>query len=354
MTNRAKKLTVAVIHGGRSGEHEISLLSARSIMDALDKEKYEVLPVFVGKDGNWSVDGEVRLLAPDAQGGRLLNAYGSVAESFDVAFPIIHGTDGEDGALQGLLELVSVPYVGGGVLGSAIGMDKVMQKRVLRDAKIPVTAWTDFRMHEWEADPEAVVSLVEVSIGYPNFVKPVSLGSSVGISKAHHRQELLDAIELALRVDTHVIVEKAVPSAREIECAALGNVDHAISVFGEIFPSNEFYDYAAKYLDGKSTTALPADLPAAMTEKLQGMAERACAVLNVEGMARVDFLVSKDSGEAYLNEINTLPGFTSISMYPKLWEASGIAYPALLDRLITLALARYEEREGLERDFTTL
>lgn len=354
MADRTKKPTIAVIHGGRSGEHEISLLSARSIMEALDKEKYEVLPVFVGKDGRWSVNGEMRLLVPDAQGGRLLRDDGTVAERFDVAFPIIHGTDGEDGALQGLLELAGVPYVGGGVLGSAIGMDKVMQKRVLRGANIPVVAWHDFRSHEWASDADGIVSLIEVSLGYPNFVKPVNLGSSVGISKAHHRQELLDAVELALRVDTHVIVEKAVPAAREIECAALGNVDHAISVFGEIFPSNEFYDYAAKYLDGKSATAIPADLPDAVADKLRGIAERACAVLNVEGLARVDFLVSKDSGEAYLNEINTLPGFTSISMYPKLWEASGLAYPALLDRLIALAIERHRERARLVRDFSAV
>ncbi len=353
MTNHTKT-TIAVIHGGRSGEHEISLLSARSIMDALDKERYDVLPILIGKDGVWTVGGETRLLSPDAKGGNLLREDGSLAERFDVAFPIVHGTDGEDGALQGMLRLADIPFVGSDVLGSAIGMDKVMQKRVLRDAKIPVAAWVDFRAHEWEADHEAVVGLIEVSLNYPVFIKPVSLGSSVGISKARNRQELLDAIALALRVDTHVIVEKAVPAAREIECAALGNVDHAISVFGEIFPSNEFYDYAAKYLDGTSTTAIPADLPSTLEEKLRGMAERACAVLNVEGMARVDFLISRDSGEAVLNEINTLPGFTAISMYPKLWEASGIAYPALLDRLITLAIARYGEQEQLERDFTAL
>jgi D-alanine-D-alanine ligase len=343
---------VAVIHGGRSGEHEVSLVSARTIMDGLAAGGHAVLPVLIGKDGRWSVNGEERRIVPDAQGGRLVRTDGSPAERFDIAMPYVHGTDGEDGALQGLLELVNVPYVGCGVAASAVGMDKVLQKRVLRDAGIPVAAWTDFRAEAWAADPEAVLDRVERELAYPAFVKPVTLGSSVGISKARDRAQLREAIALALRFDTRVIVEKAVPEAREIECAALGDGEHAISVFGEIFPNSEFYDYAAKYLNGTSTNAIPADIGAPLEARLRDMARATCAVLGVHGLARVDFLVSRTTGEAVLNEINTLPGFTAISMYPKLWEASGLPMPALLDHLLALAVARHRDRAALQRDFS--
>jgi D-alanine-D-alanine ligase len=278
--------TVAVIHGGRSGEHEISLVSARTIMDGLVAGGHEVIPVLIGKDGRWSVRGEERRIVPDAQGGCLVRPDGTSAERFDIAVPYVHGTDGEDGALQGLLELVNVPYVGCGVAASAVGMDKVLQKRVLRDAGIPVVAWVDLRADAWATDADALLDRIEREIAYPAFVKPVTLGSSVGISKARDRAQLRDAIALALRFDVRVIVERAVPEAREIECAALGDAEHAISVFGEIFPSNEFYDYAAKYLDGKSGTAIPADLGVPLEARLRDMARAASRASTSSSRAR--------------------------------------------------------------------
>jgi len=281
-----RKPCIAVVYGGRSGEHEVSIDSARAIIDALDKDRYDVLPLHIGKDGVWRKSNakqisephneQVRLLPQEGSGGLLRTADHEPAERIDMVFPIVHGTLGEDGSLQGLFELLSIPYIGCSVLGSAVGMDKVVQKRILRDADIPVTPWVDFSTSTWKADKEELLQKIEKKIGYPHFVKPVNGGSSVGISKAHDRVGLLRAITLAQRYDTRVVVESAVPNARELECSALGNENHAISVFSEIFPGNEFYDYAAKYLDDTSKTAIPADIPPALQKKLTITAQKAC------------------------------------------------------------------------------
>lgn len=359
-----KKIRIAVIYGGVSGEHEVSLKSAASVMAALDAKKYEVLPVRIGKTGRWAVDPSLlpparraalakgeRALVPDAAGKGLTGKDGRPAERIDVAFPLVHGTGGEDGCLQGLFELAGIPYVGTGVLGSAVGMDKVTQKKILEQEGFPVAPYAHFVASDWKRDTAATVDDVEKRLGYPCFVKPANLGSSVGISKAHHRKELRQAIALALSYDRKCVIEHGVPEAREIECAVLGNDDPKASVLGEIVPSNEFYDYAAKYLDGKSREIIPADLPKATAERIRTLAVRAFRSLDAAGMARVDFFVRRDTGDIFINEINTIPGFTSISMYPKLWAASGLAYPHLLDELVRLAIERDAERKSLTRDF---
>jgi D-alanine-D-alanine ligase len=366
-----KRISVAVVFGGMSGEHEVSLQSAASIIAALDKKKYEVLPVRVEKTGRWTVDPamlsasggnkslngkssdrETRLLAPGTARGALLASDAATAERVDVVFPIVHGSGGEDGALQGLMELSGLPYVGSGILGSAIGMDKVTQKKLLERDGFPVAPYVHFRASDWKKNAATIVSDIEKTLNYPCFVKPANLGSSVGVSKAHHRKELRAGIEDALTYDTKIVVEKAVLQCREIECGVLGNDKPRASVLGEIVPSNEFYDYAAKYLDGKSKVIIPADLPKQITEKIRAMALKAFRTLDTAGFARVDFFVERTTNEVYINEVNTLPGFTSISMFPMLWSASGISYPDLLDELITLALQKDRERRKLKRSFT--
>lgn len=360
-----RKLSLILLFGGRSGEHEVSVQSASSVAAALDPRKYDVVPVRIDKKGRWSVDRSVmrdpgkkpspaaarRHLVPDPTVRNLLDAAGKPAERIDVVFPIIHGTYGEDGCVQGLLELADHAYVGSGVLGSALGMDKIVQKRVLGQAGIPVVPFIDFGPDEWASDRKGIADRIAKTLGFPCFVKPANLGSSVGISKAHHARALGDAVALALRYDARVIVEKAVPKAREIECAVLGGAKPEASVLGEIIPSNEFYDYAAKYVDGKSRAVIPADLPKALADRIRRHATATFAALRAYGMARVDCFVSTESLDVVVNEINTLPGFTSISMYPKLWEAGGLAYPALLDRLIGLALEAAAARRGLVRTF---
>jgi D-alanine-D-alanine ligase len=334
MPKRIKKIRVAVVYGGVSGEHEVSLVSARSVMDALDKAKYDVLPVKIDKKGRWSV--------PQA----------TLARRADVVFPLVHGTGGEDGCLQGVLELMGLPYVGSGVLGSALGMDKIVMKKVFAQYGLPVAAYESFSAGEWRRGRDRIVAAVEQRLAYPCFVKPANMGSSVGISKAHHRKELLRGIADALRYDRRVVVEAAVPGAREIECAVLGNEEPRASLPGEVEPSNEFYDYAAKYVDGASRVIIPAGLPKAVVARIQEMSIAAFRALDAAGLARVDFFVQRDSGDIFINEINTLPGFTDISMYPKMWAASGLPYPALLDELVRLALERGTERRKLVRSFT--
>lgn len=359
-----RKLSLILLFGGRSGEHEVSVQSAASVAAALDPRKYDVVPLRIDKRGRWSVDRSImpglkkapsgaarRHLVPDPTVRHLLDSSGKLAERIDVVFPVIHGTYGEDGCLQGLLELADHAYVGSGVLGSAVGMDKVVQKRLLMQAGIPTVPFIDFGPGEWAADRKGIVDRVAKTLGFPCFVKPANLGSSVGISKAHHARELGDAVALALRYDANVLVEKAVPKAREIECAVLGAADAQASVLGEIIPSNEFYDYAAKYVDGKSRAVVPAELPKTLADRIRRHATATFAALRAYGMARVDCFVSTESLDVVVNEINTLPGFTSISMYPKLWEASGLAYPALLDRLIGLAMEAAAARRGLVRSF---
>lgn len=359
-----KKLRVGVIFGGRSGEHEVSLVSAASVIQALDKDKYDVVPIGITKDGRWISSLEAldlmksgaqvgqeleRILLPDPTRRGLVSLSSSSQPQIvlDVIFPVVHGTYGEDGTLQGLLELTNIPYVGAGVLGSALGMDKIVQKQLYKQAGLPVVNYLWFLSKQCTKEPKRVVASVEKSLRYPVFVKPANTGSSVGITKAHNRKELLEGLALAAEYDRKLIVEQGVSNAREIEVSVLGNDEPIASVPGEIIPSNEFYDYNAKYVDGKSVSLIPAKLPARIVRQLQQLAVKAFTVLDAAGMARVDFFVTRTTNRIFVNEINTIPGFTAISMYPKLWEASGISYRELLDRLITLALERHAERSTL-------
>lgn len=356
-----------MIFGGRSAEHEVSLVSAASVIQALDKEKYEIVPIGITPEGRWlSSEDAVRLLKekaaidhlpehvllPDPRKKGLVPvgdaAHLNAAKAVDVFFPVLHGTYGEDGTIQGLFELADIPYVGAGVLGSALGMDKVVQKQLLRQAKVPVVPDVWFFYDDYTSSPKKWIGRIERELRYPCFVKPPNLGSSIGISKAHDRDELRQAIDLAGEFDRKVLVERGVRKAREIECSVLGNQNPTASVVGEIIPSNEFYDYDAKYVDGKSRAIVPAKLPKAAVKRIQRCAVEAFQVLNCEGMARADFLVTGNGSKFYLNEINTIPGFTSISMYPKLWKASGLPYPALLDRLIQLAIERHVAKSKLK------
>lgn len=360
-----EKLRVGVVFGGRSVEHEVSLVSAASVINALDKEKYEIIPIAITPEGRWLSSHTAlsllkskspvhlfpeHLIVPDPRKKGLValdtRSRSEAAVRVDVLFPVLHGTFGEDGTIQGLFELADIPYVGAGVLGSAVGMDKVVQKQLLQHAKIPVAPGVWFLYPEFLAKEKHWSSRLERSFRYPMFVKPANLGSSVGITKAHNRKELMAGIHLAAEFDRKILVEKGIEGAREIECSVLGNDEPMASVLGEIIPSNEFYDYDAKYVDGKSTAIIPAKLPQTAGRKIQLAAVNGFKVLNCEGMARVDFLVTGNGNKFYLSELNTIPGFTSISMYPKLWEASGVSYPALLDRLIQLALERHEAQKG--------
>lgn len=313
------------MYGGRSGEHEVSLRSARAIIDALDRERYEVLEYLIGKDGRWSP--RPILPEPGANPG------------IDVVFPVLHGTFGEDGTIQGLFEMAGLAYVGAGVFASAAAMDKVHCKRLLVEAGIPVVP---YQVHERPGG----AARVESAFGYPVFVKPANLGSSVGISKAHSREEMEAAFAEAFLFDHKVLVEPAI-AGRELECAVLGNGDPRAATPCEILPSKEFYDYEDKYLLDKARTVLPADLTAEQTATVQRLAVDAFRAVECTGLARVDFFLEHGSGRFYVNEINTLPGFTSISMYPKMWQHAGIGFVALVDRLIELGLERHASRQSL-------
>lgn len=365
-----KKPRIGIIFGGRSGEHEVSLASATSVMANLDKEKYEVVPIGITKEGSWLLGTEpAKLLAAeqdvtahaagmpqttavtltsDPRLRRLIPVQGSkdlgAQAALDVLFPVLHGPYGEDGTLQGLLEMANVPYVGCGVLGAALGMDKQKMKIIFQSVGLPIVPALTHRRSEWERDPETILNTIEQQVNYPCFVKPVNLGSSVGISKAHDRAELEQAINLAAEYDSKIIVEKGI-NCRELECSVLGNDEPIASVVGEIISSNEFYDYNAKYIDNKSQIVIPADIPQATAEQVRRYATQAFTALDLSGLARVDFFLEKDTGRIYINEVNTMPGFTQISMYPKLWEASGLPYAQLLDRLIELAVERHEDRQ---------
>jgi D-alanine-D-alanine ligase len=358
----SRKIRVGVLFGGRSGEHEVSLTSAASILQALDREKYEVVPIGITREGRWLVGSAATRLLPevlelgepvvpsvDPAGPRLIPLKPEHAcdaakdSSLDVIFPVLHGTFGEDGTVQGLLELADVPYVGAGVLGSAVGMDKDVMKRLFRDAGLPVVKWITVLRNEVEERPAAVARHVGRELRYPVFVKPANLGSSVGISKVRRAAELKPALELAAQYDRKILIERAV-KAREIECAVLGNDDPRASVPGEIVPVNEFYDYEAKYVKEGSELIIPARLPKRKAHEVQELSISAFRAVECAGMARVDFLLDRKTGKVFVNEVNTIPGFTPISMYPKLWEASGLAYPRLLDRLIELALERQREK----------
>src|SRR6266436_6469006 len=390
------KLRVGVLFGGRSGEHEVSLLSAASVVNAVDKNKYDVVPIGITKDGRWLTAGDAeRLLQgkapdeskhlragdPDATPGAAVLARGEAvlvppepvhratgsltpfqtdasaltrrasdrAINVDVIFPVVHGSFGEDGTIQGLLELADIAYVGAGVLGSAAGMDKDVMKSLFQAAGLPIVKHVTVLRSDWESAPKKVQKLVESKLKYPVFVKPANLGSSVGISKARERKELAPAMEEAAKFDRKIVIEEGVggkkQKAREIECSVLGNDKPAASVAGEIVPGKEFYDYTAKYLDEGSQLIIPAKLSKAETKKIQQLAISAFQAVDCSGLARVDFLMDAKTGKLFVNEINTMPGFTAISMYPKLWAASGLKYPELIDRLLTLAMERHAEKK---------
>ena len=352
-----KRLRVGIIFGGRSGEHEVSVTSAASIFKHIDRAKYEPVAIRIEKDGKWSfpqqepkasnVAEAIAQAKSAAPGTQATGDPGLGALNLDVVFPVLHGPYGEDGTVQGLLEMAGLAYVGNGVLASAAGMDKSVMKLLFAGRGLPVCRSSDFVRPDWERNRAAVLQRL-AALGLPLFVKPANLGSSVGISKVKAQADLVSAIEVALQFDRKVIVEAAVPKAREIECAVLGNDDPKTSVPGEILPSREFYDYEAKYLDEGSKTVIPADIPQQTVAEVQRLAVEAFRAIDGAGLARVDFLMDGNSGALYLNEINTLPGFTNISMYSKMWEATGIPYSALVDRLIQLGIERHQEKQRLK------
>lgn len=372
-----RKLRVGVIFGGQSGEHEVSIISARAVMAGLDRDRYEVVPIGITKNGRWiagehaparlEAEADPALLpggpqeagmthdalrhtaggpAGDASSARgalttvdsqfsILNA----ASSIDVVFPVLHGPRGEDGTVQGLLELAGVPYVGCGVLASAVGMDKAMMKHAFAAAGLPLLPWLLVRRIDWEREPQLQIERIEAQLTYPVFVKPANMGSSVGISKARDRVQLERGMVEAARYDRRIVVEQGI-DAREIEVSVLGNDEPQASVPGEVVPSNEWYDYTAKYLGGESQILIPAPVPTERREQIRRLGIRAFQAVDGGGLARVDFLLDRSNGTLYINEVNTMPGFTPVSMYAKMWEASGLSYVRLLDRLIELALDR--------------
>jgi D-alanine-D-alanine ligase len=388
----AKKLRVGILFGGRSGEHEVSLLSAASILRAIDRRKFDVVPIGINKSGHWLIadaaqgllegsalaqipesaaakparnlragdpdatpgarvlaQGRPTLLAPEPSKSAIDSHAALGGQSLDVVFPVLHGTFGEDGTIQGLFELAGIAYVGSGVLGSSAGMDKDVMKRLFANAKLPIVKHVTLLRAEWEKSPRKSVAKVEAALKYPVFVKPANLGSSVGISKVHNRKELGPALTLAGKYDRKLVVEEGVGGkktrARELEVGVLGNDAPEASMVGEIIPGKEFYDYEAKYLSEGSVPVIPAKLSRAETKQIREMAVAAFKACDLAGLARVDFLMEPDGKRRiFLNEVNTLPGFTRISMYPKLWEATGIKYKDLITRLIELALERHEEK----------
>ena len=357
LNGHSRKLRVGVLFGGRSGEHEVSLASAASIIRGLDPQKYEAVPIGITKEGHWLIGegaqkmlpevlrtGQRVVMSADPTESALMPIDGSArGQKLDVIFPVIHGTFGEDGTMQGLLELAGLPFVGAGVLGSAIGMDKDVAKKLMQVAGIPVVPWIAVQRADWERQPKEIRRAIEKKFKYPVFVKPATLGSSVGMTKVHSRAELGPALDLAAEFAMKIMVERAV-SAREIEVSVLGNHDPRASIPGEIVPHREFYDYAAKYLEEGTQLLIPAKLKKSEVKKVQAMAVTAFRALELSGMARVDFFIEKRGGKIFLNEVNTIPGFTSISMYPKLWEANGIPFRELISKLIDLALEQHREK----------
>jgi D-alanine-D-alanine ligase len=370
-----KKLRVGVIYGGRSGEHEVSLASAAAVFQHLDPERYEAIAIRIEKDGRWALP---RRLPSQMKAADVIQSKPELSEQareahfvanpgtetlltidrredhavvsslgLDVVFPVLHGPYGEDGTVQGLLELANVPYVGAGVLASAVGMDKAVMKLVFAAKGLPICDYEVVLKRDWQHSERAIMNQLAGKLGFPMFVKPANLGSSVGISKAKHATELREAMNLAAEFDRKIVVEAAVAKPREIECAVLGNDEPQASLPGEIVPSREFYDYEAKYLDEASRTIVPAELTKKQTEEVRRLAVAAFKALDCAGMARVDFLLAGGNGTLYLNELNTIPGFTTISMYSKMWDASGVPYAKLLDRLIELAIERHAEKQQL-------
>ena len=370
----AKKLRLGILFGGRSAEHDVSLVSARNIMAAADPSKYEIVPIGISKQGQWRIgDGALRLLGNESSSAKLEAVERKILKSgrevivasnpgtpvsliplkqtnagakigkLDVVFPVLHGTFGEDGTVQGLLELAGIAYVGAGVLGSAAGMDKDVMKRLFHARDLPIVPYLSINRSDFEAKPQDTIRAIEQKFRYPVFVKPANLGSSVGVNKAGNRKELRASLEIAASFDRKLLVERAV-DCREIECSVLGN-DHPIaSIPGEIAPSTEFYDYTAKYIEDTAKLIVPAKLSKSQVKQVQTLAIAAFQATDCAGMARVDLFLEKRTGKFYVNELNTIPGFTSISMYPRLWEASGIPYSKLIDRLVELAIERHQEK----------
>ena len=359
MTGSAReRLRLGVVFGGRSGEHEVSVVSAQHVMAAADRERFEVVPIGITKGGAWLTPEETEsiLTRPEEPYQKALNlcrGHGLLARpqalevlsEVDVVFPVLHGPYGEDGTIQGFLELAGVPYVGAGVAASAVGLDKALMKALFRQAGLPVPDHVVLTWREWKKDPTKAARALEERLSYPMFVKPANGGSSVGITKARSREDLHDAMSLASRYDRKAVVEKAV-AGREIECAVLGNDEPEASPLGEIVYTREFYDYEAKYLDPNTQLIAPAELPPETEARIKETALRAYRAVDCAGMARVDFFLLPD-GEVLLDEINTIPGFTPVSMYPRLWELAGLSYPQLISRLVDLALERHRERQEL-------
>jgi D-alanine-D-alanine ligase len=358
MGSHTMKLRVGVIYGGRSGEHEVSVVSAASIFKHLDRSRYQPVPIRIDKDGRWMLGareptavsaGDVGDVGP-VGALQVAEPTAAISGGIDVVFPVLHGPYGEDGTVQGLLELANVPYVGAGVLGSALGMDKALSKSVFAAHGIPILPYVTVTAHEWQRSPKETASRVVSTLQYPVFVKPANLGSSVGISRASSDAELSTAIRTALEYDRKLVIEAGVPNAREIECAVLGNDEPEASLPGEIIVNHPdgFYSYEAKYLDPNGATPrIPADLAPEMIDRVRRLSVEAFRALDLAGMARVDFFLDNRDGALYLNEVNTIPGFTAISMYPKMWEATGLSYSDLLSRLLTLAIERHEQKQRL-------
>ena len=366
-----EKLTVGVLFGGRSGEHAVSLRSAASVMEAMDKSRYRVVPVGITEQGSWLAGGDpmgalknnkipgdccFAVMTADPQNPGLLLLDPESPDrikdfvKLDLIFPVLHGPYGEDGTVQGLLELSGLPYAGSGVLASAAGMDKVIMKILFKQANLPIGDYLYFNSTRWAQAREQLIEQIKEQLGYPCFVKPANLGSSVGVSKAHDPPSLIEGVEEAMRYDNKIVVE-ALIEGREIECSVLGDEAPLASVPGEIIPCNEFYDYWAKYIDDRSELVIPAPMDQAMEEKVKACAIAAFQAVECSGLARVDFFLNDETGMLYVNEVNTMPGFTSISMYPKLWEASGVSYPEQIDRIIQVALQRHRRKKVLLTSF---
>ncbi|MFJ8063406.1 D-alanine--D-alanine ligase [Psychrobacillus sp. NPDC096426] len=350
------KIKLGLLYGGKSAEHEVSLLTARAVTQAINFDKYEVYPIYITKTGEWR---KGSVLAGPAETVETLK-FGEAASKpnnissflpiegndLDVIFPLLHGPNGEDGTVQGLLEVLNLPYVGNGVLASAAGMDKVVMKQLFEVAGLSQVPYVHFIRKVWRSNQEALLQQMEESLKWPLFVKPANLGSSVGITKAANREDLIKAVELAFKYDRKIIVEQGIV-ARELEMSVLGNDNPRCSIAGEVLPTKDFYDYEAKYEDGTTNYAIPAVVSAELLKKMEDAAIRAFKVLDCSGLVRADFFVT-DKEEVIINEVNTMPGFTPISMYPKLWMESGLTYPGLIEELITLALERFEEKQQLE------
>ena len=361
-----RKIRLGVLFGGQSCEHEVSVVSARCVYQALDLNKYDITLIGIAKSGEWvmaddpKLNFERKLVLPEGQVPVMLDPRetgavvprhigedgGGALATLDVIFPILHGPYGEDGTVQGLLELSGIAYVGSGVTGSAVGMDKAVAKSVYHAEGIPQAKYEVFRRNEWVEDSDAVVQKIESSLPYPLFTKPANLGSSVGITKVKASESLVPAIEMAFDFDMKIVVEQSLENCHEVEVSVLGNNDPVTSVVGEIIPGGEFYDYEDKYVNDDYRTVIPVDLPDSVVQTVQNYAIQAFTAIDASGLARADFFVSKNSHQVYINELNTMPGFTPISMYPQLWEASGLSYVQLLDRLIELAIERYEDRKS--------